>query len=146
MVEFARHTHRVLSLSLVEWRVFLWSLFLIPLVALRLKSLGFWKTKQTLLKFSQNHGPMRDKPDDASKMAHDVASMVDILARRGPYRVTCLVTSLVTWWISARQGVLLEIRIGVQKDKGKFHAHSWVELNGTPVTEPGIEENFHRLV
>jgi hypothetical protein len=146
MVEIVRHTQRVLSLSLVEWRVLFWSLFLLPLVALQLKSSGFRKTKDALSRFSRNQEPIPDKAKDASKIAHDVASMVDIIARRGPYRATCLPTSLATWWISARQGVPLEIRIGVQKDKEEFHAHSWVELNGVPVTEPGIEEKFQRLV
>lgn len=62
--------------------------------------------------------------------------MLMAAARHSPFPSTCLERSLAIWWLLRRLGVMAQLRIGVQKDDGKFAAHAWVERDGVAVAEP----------
>jgi hypothetical protein len=60
---------------------------------------------------------------------------------RLPADSRCLAQSLVLCDLLARRGLSATLIIGVNNDDG-FGAHAWVELDGTPLLEPG---EFGRL-
>ena len=59
------------------------------------------------------------------------------LARRMPFDAACLVRSFAVWSILRREGVPVDLRIGVAK-QNDFEAHAWVELLGEPVTDTNL--------
>jgi hypothetical protein len=73
--------------------------------------------------------------------------MVDRARRYHLIPMTCLRRSLAMQKLLARQGIPVDLRIGVRKDGGKLSAHAWLEFLGKPVGEAEmVEENFARLL
>jgi Transglutaminase-like superfamily len=70
--------------------------------------------------------------------------LVDIAARRGPIKGSCLVRSIVLKRALAQIGVKSELRIGVDKSRDReFAAHAWLELNGQPINDRAdVHEHF----
>jgi Transglutaminase-like superfamily len=70
--------------------------------------------------------------------------LVDLAARRGPVKGSCLVRSIVLKRALAEIGLKSELRIGVDtKTKSEFAAHAWLELNGQPINDRAdIHEHF----
>jgi hypothetical protein len=64
-----------------------------------------------------------------------VTSTVDLAADMLPGPVTCLPRSLVVGPLLARAGIQSTLRIGAHRSNGAFEAHSWVEVDGRPVTD-----------
>lgn len=57
---------------------------------------------------------------------------MDRVARWGPVRSRCLVRSLALRQLLRERGFDgAEIRFGVRMQGDEFHAHAWVELDGT---------------
>lgn len=46
---------------------------------------------------------------------------------RGLVRGNCLAQSLTIWWLLRRQGILVELRVGVRKQQDCLEAHAWIE-------------------
>jgi len=64
-------------------------------------------------------------------------------ARHLFFRTSCLEQSLVLWWMLRRQGIHADLRIGANKQAGRFEAHAWVEFCGAVVNDPyGEHRNF----
>jgi hypothetical protein len=49
------------------------------------------------------------------------------------FRPSCLEHSLVLQLVLRREGIAAAIRVGGRKQSGRFEAHAWVEVNGTPL-------------
>jgi hypothetical protein len=47
----------------------------------------------------------------------------------------CFSSSIVLWFFLKKQGLASSIIIGTKKEKGKFKAHAWVEINKFPINE-----------
>jgi hypothetical protein len=62
--------------------------------------------------------------------AQAVGRLVDIAARRGVGRPTCLARSVTLWWLLRRRGIDSALRIGVRTIEGRMEAHAWVEHAG----------------
>jgi hypothetical protein len=106
--------------------------FLLPLVFVGLRTIGLVRMRRLL-------EPRASAADRHSvKEAHHVASLVEAVARRGPFRYNCLQRSLVLWRMLRRRGLQAELRIGVRREAdGDRRFHAWVEhggrvLNDTP--------------
>ena len=62
--------------------------------------------------------------------------MVEIAARRGVVRPTCLQHSLVLWTLLQRNGFDAAIHFGVRKNDQSLEAHAWVEFDGRVLNDP----------
>ena len=130
------------ALSMEEWQVLLFSLLLLPLIALSLRLKGFKWTRGFLQKQipeSKNAllGTKTSGVEYRSTLqtAQSLARMVSVAANYGPYRANCLKRSLTTWWILQRKGIAAELNIGVNKDAPGFNAHAWVEYMGNTLSD-----------
>lgn len=75
-----------------------------------------------------------------------VAELVAAVDRAGRYVPggSCLAQSLALARMLRKRGVPADVRVGVRTDAG-FHAHAWVDVDGTAVTsESGHEALTHR--
>ncbi len=74
------------------------------------------------------------------------------LARRvlgqdlGPLRPGCYRRSLVLFHVLRRGGHRVTIVFGVNDDRGALAGHSWLELDGRPLAEPGDPHQAFRVV
>ena len=123
------------NLSLLEWRLLVTSVILLPLTALGLHFFGLRRTQQ----YMENIFPV---PAKASLMTNQrlqdgqtVARMVSVAANHSIYRANCLKKSLVIYWLLRHYGITADLRIGVKKEDCNLNAHSWVEINGNVLDE-----------
>ena len=130
MVNFKNDIQRLQQLSSLERQTLFASLVLLPLVALSLKILGYRRTKGLMSKVVPDVGDELILEESGRVAAYGIARMVDVAARRGPYKASCLKQALVAWWLLARRRIPSDIKIGVSKTAREFDAHAWVELEG----------------
>jgi hypothetical protein len=64
-----------------------------------------------------------------------VALLVNALARRRPFRSSCLTRSIVLMTLLQRRGITTELRIGVCRVGQSVDAHAWIEHNGVPLND-----------
>jgi hypothetical protein len=127
---------RLAALSGEERRLLVAAAALLPVVDLALRTFGYRLTHAALARAAgaRTRGPR--SPAERRARARRVARCVRIAARRGPYRAGCLRESLVTWWLLRRGGIAADLTLGVGKERGRFAAHAWVEVDGAAVVEP----------
>jgi hypothetical protein len=133
------------SLSPANWQKFIelprseqWlllqALLVLPLIGLGLRLLGLRRLQNLL-----SHCPLKKPggvPEEViSDLAQVQARMVQIAARHGLYRATCLRQSLALWWLLRYRGVETNLRIGVKSADSGLEAHAWVELQGQPLND-----------
>lgn len=128
---------------------------LLPLSDLLLRTVGFTRLCNWLgyanLSGSQLSQPTLsptsiDQLHEQRACAQQVARIVAIAAKYGPYRATCLRRSLVLWWLLQQNGIHTEICIGVQTGSNGFAAHAWVEYQGEVLNDrQDIAATFHVL-
>ncbi len=131
----------VANLSATERSLLLQALLLLPLVALALQVVGFQKT-QALLKRIPEQATL-PLPPEISSQPWITVKMVQRAARYQPWWANCLKQSLVLWLLLRRQGILSDLRIGVQQSAGKFAAHAWVEYEGVALNESPDVDRFY---
>jgi len=106
----------------------------LPLIGLGLRLLGL-RRLQALL----SHWPLK-KPrgvpqEQIITVAQAQGRLVQVAARHGLYRPTCLPQSLALWWLLRRHGIEANLRIGVKSVDSGLEAHAWVELQGQPLND-----------
>lgn len=122
-------------------RLFLRAAFLLPVVSLSLRFLGFLKTQTSLQK--RISSAAAQAAADPPRSTELTVRMVRAAVRHSIAHPTCLQESLVLWLLLGRQGIVSELRIGVRKDAGKFEAHAWVERDGVALNEPeALHEHY----
>src|SRR5688572_5047360 len=100
------------------------SLLFLPLIHLALLSLGYYRLRGMMERFSRlNVRSIAATESEFVQQARKVARIVDIAAERGAYKATCLRRSLLLWWFLRREGIPSDIRFGVRKGEGKLEAH-----------------------
>jgi hypothetical protein len=67
--------------------------------------------------------------------AQTIAEIIDIAARHGIYKATCLRRSLIAWWFLRERGFPSQICFGVRLVDQKLEAHAWVEYSGVIVND-----------
>jgi hypothetical protein len=119
---------RLRRLSWPERWWLLQALLLLPLTSLALRWWGF-RRWQVILAGLLPGRPALAIDDRAQTLAQacGTARLVEALARRLPFRASCLHQSWVLWWLLRRQGIPAELRIGVRKPASQLEAHAWVE-------------------
>ena len=108
---------------------------LLPLVDLALRTLGYQRTQHLLTRNTADRKIQPLSREDRFARAQRVAYCVRVAARKGPYRVTCLRESLVSWWLLRRRGIPAVLRIGVGKEEADLKAHAWVEVDARSVID-----------
>lgn len=108
---------------------------LLPLLTLLLRLRGFRYTQRFLQK-KIHAKAVRPALSSEAEVCAWTCRMLLAAARYSPFPSTCLERSLALWWLLRRQGVAVELRIGVRKEQKQMAAHAWVERNGVAVGEP----------
>lgn len=128
-----------------ERRVLVQSMLLLPAIGVALSLFGLRKTGALLERASP-------RPTAASALVvgrgpepspHRIARLVDIAARHGLYRATCLRQSLLLYWLLKQNGFDADLVLGARKDGGALEAHAWVEIDGAPINErEGVARDY----
>jgi Transglutaminase-like superfamily len=124
----SRKYHTVLDLSEYERSLLVRSLWLLPIVAVLVQIKGMRFTQQILCRLP---APTKSISGSLDTQIWMTVSMVKIAARYNRPWANCLKQSLVLWTVLRSQGIVSELRIGVQRESDKFAAHAWVEYQGT---------------
>ena len=121
--------------SFWELGVLLQAIMLLPVVKLGLRLVGLKRMLLAMTRWAPIDCSPSDQDGTTACGARTVARIVAAAARCGPYRATCLPSSLTLWWVLRRQGVESELRIGVYKSEKGIAAHAWVEQSGTAIND-----------
>jgi len=104
-------------------------MFLLPIVATSLKTVGLRRTQSWLGR--DGLGPTVPPTEQTRANVRRAAQMLTVACRRQPLRSSCLPRTIVLWSLLRRRGIDTDIRIGVRGDtEPKFQAHAWLEWNG----------------
>jgi hypothetical protein len=131
------------------------ALLLFPVVALALRRWGLRRVQARLARWSSRPA-VPPAGVDATDEALRVAWVVEVAARRSPWRPNCLQRSVVLWWVLARRGLDGDLRIGVRRKPGspsgsrELDFHAWVEhgevvLNDSALVREGFA-TFDRAI
>jgi Transglutaminase-like superfamily len=105
------------------------AMFLLPIVATSLKTVGLRRTQSWLGR--NGLGPTIPSTEQTRASVRRAAQMVAVGCRQHPLRSSCLPRTIVLWTLLRRRGIDADVRIGVRCDsQGEFHAHAWLEWNG----------------
>ena len=105
------------------------AMFLLPIVAASLKTVGLRRTQSWLTRNSL--GPIVPPTEQTRSNVRRTAQMVAVACRRHPLRNGCLPRTIVLWSLLRRRGIEADVRIGVCCDtEGAVKAHAWLEWNG----------------
>ena len=104
-------------------------MFLLPIVATSLKTVGLRRTQSWLTRNSL--APTVPRTEQTRANVRRAAQMVAVACRRHPLRSSCLPRTIVLWSLLRRRGIEADVRIGVRCDtEGAVKAHAWLEWNG----------------
>jgi hypothetical protein len=133
--------------KLRRWRALSWSdrfsLILmmslgLPAMSASLRVFGYVRTREWLERRSMAAAFREPTTHDLDR-AENLAMLANIAGRNGPVVATCLRQSLLVYWLLRRSKLKPDLKIGVRKDAGDFHAHAWVELAGRPLAQGQLQ-------
>lgn len=125
-----------LALDGAQRRLLILALVLLPLYALALRWLGLRRVQTSFPQWPR-------AIDGAPPCAAEIARLVSAAARHGPYRATCLATSLMLQRLLRSYGIESELRLGVRKVGDELEAHAWLEQDGAVLFDMrGARERF----
>src|SRR5262249_33777965 len=105
------------------------AMFLLPVVATSLKTLGLRRTQSWLS--GNSLWSVVSSTEQTRANVRRVAQMVAVACRRHPLHSSCLPRTIVLWHLLRRRGIATDVRIGARSNsQGEFQAHAWVEWNG----------------
>jgi hypothetical protein len=127
-------------LSWSERKLALTAWCLLPAFAIGLRVVGLRRLHGRLAQLTA----ARSNPDPVPGVPPDkVVLAVERAASRLPVVTTCLVRSLVVWYLLARRGQRPQLVIGVRRPGPALEAHAWVEVDGRPVNDTtDVRERF----
>ena len=121
-----------------EKTTLLWLMVALPLVSLLLRLAGYVRARALIERWSPASTPRAADPAELQS-AERLARLAAIAGRRGAIAATCLRQSLLLHFLLRRRGLGPELKLGVRKHDGNFDAHSWVELQGQPLAQDGLD-------
>lgn len=117
------------SLSKSDRALVVRAMFLLPIVAASLKTLGLRRTQSWLTRNSL--GPVPPPTGQTLANIRRTAQMVAVACRQHPIRSNCLPRTILLWSFLQRRGIGTDVRIGVRYNaQGQFKSHAWLEWNG----------------
>jgi len=124
------------SLSKSDRALVIRAMFLLPIVAASLKTVGLRRTQSWLTRNSL--GPMVPPTEQTRANVRRAAQMVAAACRQLPPRSGCLPRTIVLWSLLRHRGIDSDVRIGVRADtEAEFQAHAWLEWNGEVINDAG---------
>jgi Transglutaminase-like superfamily len=117
------------NLSRSDRALLIHAMFLLPIVATSLKTVGLRRTQSWL---GRNTLAPTDPPTEQTRAnVRRAAYLVAVACRRHPIGSGCLPRTIVLWSLLRRLGIDADVRIGVRcGTQGEFEAHAWLEWNG----------------
>ena len=117
------------SLSKSDRALVIRAMFLLPIVATSLKTVGLRRTQSWLTRNSL--GSTVPPTEQTRANVRRATQMVAVACRRYPLRSSCLPRTIVLWSLLRRGGIAADVRIGARSNsQGEFQAHAWLEWNG----------------
>ena len=117
------------SLSKSDRALVIRAMFLLPIVAASLKTVGLRRTQSWLTRNSL--GPMALPTEQTRANVQRAAQMVAMACRRHALCSSCLPRTVVLWTLLQRRGIGADVRIGVRYNtQDQFESHAWLEWNG----------------
>lgn len=130
-----RKISRFRRLSPLDRAILIQALVILPIIQVRLRTLGFKRAIAPLIQTGDNK-PLPSR--QASRLqALRTAHLMHLAAKHGLVRGNCLSRALALLWLLRKQGMEGELRIGVRKAEGQLLAHAWIEVSGQPLAERG---------
>lgn len=126
-----RSLARFLALDAWERRVLVRAWCLLPVMSMRLRWRGLARAHAAA------GGSVAGRPpgEEAVAFARRIARWVNVASRHGPWRPTCLPSSLVLQRLLREHGIESELRFGVRKAAGRLEGHAWVEIGGVALAD-----------
>jgi transglutaminase superfamily protein len=107
---------------------------------LGLRLAGFRRWKNVLLWLAPSETHTTQQPAASQREAAVAITRMAAAAARNLFLGTnCLEQSLVLWWLLRRRGISAELRIGARKERERFEAHAWVEVDSVVLNNSGVE-------
>jgi hypothetical protein len=122
-----RKYNTILALSSSDRWLLVHALWLLPVVAISVSLRGMQFTQAMLLRLPLQ---ILVGTDPVESRVRATVRLVRVAVSYHHLWTNCLKQSLVLWILLRSQGILSELRIGVQRESGKFTAHAWVEYQG----------------
>jgi len=117
------------SLSKSDRALVIKAMFLLPIVATSLKTVGLRRTQSWIT--TNSLGPMVPPTEQTRANVRRATQMVAAACRLYPLRSSCLPRTIVLWSLLQHRGIEADVRIGVRRDtEGAAKAHAWLEWNG----------------
>jgi Transglutaminase-like superfamily len=117
----------ILGLSSGDRWLLVHALWLLPVVAFSVSFKGMQFTQAMLLRLPLH---IAVGTETVESRVWATVRLVRVAVRYHHPWTNCLKQSLVLWILLRSQGILSELRIGVQRESDKFMAHAWVEYQG----------------
>lgn len=135
------NAQRLRELTRREQIFLLEALVMLPLTVVALRVVGFQRYQRWLVRGKVfKTGSSAPDPMVVAKQA---ARMVDVAARYGLSRATCLPQALTLGWLLRGRGMESQLRIGVRKEAEILKAHAWVEWQGRVLNDwPDVHQRF----
>ena len=124
---------KFLSLSNFERLLLGQAFFLLLFTSISLKFFGI--KRQPLISIQGNNTHPSSRYEENSSLVLAITRMVKIAVRYSPFSASCLAQSLVLLKLLKNQGIVAQLRIGVQKAADQIKAHAWVELQGVVLND-----------
>jgi Transglutaminase-like superfamily len=124
----------IFGLSQSERSLLFQALWLLPVVAVFVNIKGLRFTQEMLLRLPAQSGSADDAVAEIDRV-WITERMVRVAVRYNHLWTNCLKQSLVLWILLRSQGIISELRIGVQRESTKFSAHAWVEYQGVVLND-----------
>src|SRR5262249_19102104 len=112
------------------------AMFLLPLMALVLRLIGFRRSQRIFSCFipHKSSGIIEQSETTLTQALH-ISRLVSLAVRHGVHPANCLQRSLALWWLLRRQGIRSELYIGTRKEAGRLDAHAWIEMEGVVLND-----------
>jgi hypothetical protein len=112
-----------LALDGAQRRMLFLALVLLPLHAVALRCFALRRVQRLL-------PPLFRAAARSTLSAAQTTRLVEVAARRGPYRAACLPASLTLQLLLRANGIDSDLRLGVRKTTHGLEAHAWLEGDG----------------
>lgn len=117
-----------------EQRLLVLALVVLPPIGLGLRLLGLRRMQALLSTWPLKKSQVASE-ERIFTVARAQGRLVQVAARHGLYRPTCLPQSVTLWWLLRCQGIETNLRLGVKPGANGLEAHAWVELQGQPLND-----------
>src|SRR5258705_9612734 len=119
-----RELAKLRALTGAEKRLLAVALAAMPLVAAGVSILGFRRLHAAMGRWPRRRPGYGPIDGAALARARSVAKVVGLAAGTGTLRASCLRRSLLLWWLLRHDGIEAVVRVGVNRDGGRFQAHA----------------------